>query len=212
MEYYNVKTAIDNLEIAKEITKALLEKKLVCSVQQKEITSTWWWNNELESSKEYLLEMKTKKTLYKEEVKELLEELQEYMISVDKEGYSTITKDYKEKYFEKIIKEVNAYQGKIFLAIDKKVVGLIIGLINNEDISTYDYKAPKLGRVTELIVKEEYRNNKVGKQLLQKMEEYFKEVGCKGILLNVFTNNKIAKKFYEKEGYSERTSELIKQI
>ena len=38
---------------------------------------------------------------YQEEVKELLEELQEYMISVDKEGYSTITKDYKEKYFEK---------------------------------------------------------------------------------------------------------------
>lgn len=71
MEYYNVKTAIDNLEIAKEITKALLEKKLVCSVQQKEITSTWWWSNELESSKEYLLEMKTKKTLYKEVEKEI---------------------------------------------------------------------------------------------------------------------------------------------
>ena len=31
--------------------------------------------------------------IYQEEVKELLEELQEYMISVDKEGYSTITKD-----------------------------------------------------------------------------------------------------------------------
>lgn len=71
MEYYNVKTAIDNLEIAKEITKTLLEKKLVCSVQQKEITSTWWWKNELESSKEYLLEMKTKKTLYKEVEKEI---------------------------------------------------------------------------------------------------------------------------------------------
>ena len=150
--------------------------------------------------------------IYQEEVKELLEELQEYMISVDKEGYSTITKDYKEKYFEKIIKEVNAYQGKIFLAIDKKVVGLIIGLINNEDISTYDFKAPKLGRVTELIVTKEYRNKKVGKQLLKKIEEYFKEVGCKGVLLNIFSNNKVAKIFYEKEGYSERTSELIKQI
>ena len=150
--------------------------------------------------------------IYQEEVKELLEELQEYMISVDKEGYSTITKDYKEKYFEKIIKEVNAYQGKIFLAIDKKVVGLIIGLINNEDISTYDFKAPKLGRVTELIVTKEYRNKKIGKQLLKKIEEYFKEVGCKGILLNIFTDNKVAKFFYEKEGYSERTSELIKQI
>lgn len=150
--------------------------------------------------------------IYQEEVKELLEELQKYMISVDKEGYSTITKDYKEKYFEKIIKEVNAYQGKIFLAIDKKVVGLIIGLINNEDISTYDLKAPKLGRVTELIVTKEYRNKKIGKQLLKKIEEYFKEVGCKGILLNIFTDNKVAKIFYEKEGYSKRTSELIKQI
>ena len=149
---------------------------------------------------------------YQEEVKQLLEELQEYMILVDKEGYSTITKDYKEKYFEKIIKAVNDYQGKIFLAIDKKIVGLIIGLINNEDISTYDYKAPKLGRVTELIITKEYRNKKVGKQLLKKIEEYFKEVGCKGILLNVFANNKVAKSFYEKEGYSERTSELIKQI
>ena len=150
--------------------------------------------------------------IYQEEVKELLEELQEYMISVDKEGYSTITKDYKEKYFEKIIKEVNAYQGKIFLAIDKKEVGLIIGLINNEDISSYDVKAPKLGRVTELIVTKEYRNKKVGKQLLKKIEEYFKEVGCKGVLLNIFSNNKVAKIFYEKEGYSKRTSELIKQI
>ena len=150
--------------------------------------------------------------IYQEEVKELLEELQEYMISVDKEGYSTITKEYKEKYFEKIIKEVNAYQGKIFLAMDKQVVGLIIGLINNEDISTYDYKAPKLGRVTELIVTKEYRNKKIGKQLLKKIEEYFKEVGCKGILLNIFTDNKVAKIFYEKEGYSKRTSELIKQI
>lgn len=150
--------------------------------------------------------------IYQEEVKELLEELQEYMISVDKEGYSTITKDYKEKYFEKIIKAVNDYQGKIFLAMDKKVVGLIIGLINNENISTYDYKAPKLGRVTELIVTKEYRNKKIGKQLLKKIEEYFKEVGCKGILLNIFTDNKVAKIFYEKEGYSKRTSELIKQI
>lgn len=149
---------------------------------------------------------------YQEEVKELLEELQKYMISVDKEGYNTVTKDYKEKYFEKIIKEVNTYQGKIFLAIDKKVVGLIIGLINNENISTYDYKAPKLGRVTELIVTKEYRNKKVGKQLLKKIEEYFKEVGCKGVLLNIFSNNKVAKIFYEKEGYSKRTSELIKQI
>lgn len=70
-KYYNIKTAIDSKEIANEITKSLLEKRLVSSVQQKEITSTWWWNNELEESKEYVLEMKTKKSLYKEVEREI---------------------------------------------------------------------------------------------------------------------------------------------
>jgi len=69
--YYNVKTAIDDIDVAKQITKSLLEKRLVSSVQQKEITSTWWWNNELEESKEYVLEMKTKKSLYKEVEREI---------------------------------------------------------------------------------------------------------------------------------------------
>ena len=96
MEYYNVKTAIDNLEIAKEITKALLEKKLVCSVQQKEITSTWWWNNELESSKEYLLEMKTKKSLYKEVEKEI-KKLHSYDVP---EIYAEQIKDGSAEYFQ----------------------------------------------------------------------------------------------------------------
>lgn len=69
--YYNVKTATDDINIAKQITKSLLEKRLVSSVQQKEITSIWWWNNELEESKEYVLEMKTKKSLYKEVEQEI---------------------------------------------------------------------------------------------------------------------------------------------
>ncbi len=69
--YYNVKTATDDINIAKQITKSLLEKRLVSSVQQKEITSIWWWNNELEESKEYVLEMKTKKSLYKEVEREI---------------------------------------------------------------------------------------------------------------------------------------------
>lgn len=59
-KYYNIKTAIDSKKIANEITKSLLEKRLVSSVQQKEISSSYWWNNQIETSHEYLLEMKTK--------------------------------------------------------------------------------------------------------------------------------------------------------
>lgn len=69
--YYNVKTAIDDIDIAKQITKSLLEKRLVSSVQQKEISSSYWWNNQIETSQEYLLEMKTKESLYKEVEQEI---------------------------------------------------------------------------------------------------------------------------------------------
>lgn len=63
-KYYNVKTTIDDLAIASKIAKTLLEKRLVSSVQRREVTSTWWWNHKLEEATEYVLEMKTRKKLY----------------------------------------------------------------------------------------------------------------------------------------------------
>lgn len=138
---------------------------------------------------------------YNEAIKDLLVELQEYIAEIDKEKYNILTN------------EVNKYEGKIFLAIEnERVIGLIVGLINNEEESTYDFKAPKRGRVTELVVSKECRSNGIGKQLLDKMEEYFKEVGCKGILIDVFAYNENAQKFYIKNGYFNRNIEVMKKI
>lgn len=94
--YYNVKTAIDDIDIAKQITKSLLEKRLVSSVQQKEITSTWWWNNELEESKEYVLEIKTKKSLYKE-VEQEIKKIHSYEVP---EIYAEEIKDASKEYLD----------------------------------------------------------------------------------------------------------------
>lgn len=150
---------------------------------------------------------------YNEAIKDLLVELQEYIAEIDKEKYNILTNEYREKYFEKTMNEVNKYEGKIFLAIEnERVIGLIVGLINNEEESTYDFKAPKRGRVTELVVSKECRSNGIGKQLLDKMEEYFKEVGCKGILIDVFAYNENAQKFYIKNGYFNRNIEVMKKI
>jgi len=97
----------------------------------------------------------------------------------NKEKYNILTDEYREKYFQKTIDEVNKYNGKIFLAIESEnIIGIIIGVINNEEESTYDFKAPKRGRVTEFVVSKKYLLNGVGKQLLTAMETYFKEVGC----------------------------------
>ena len=150
---------------------------------------------------------------YDESIKDLLVELQEYIEEIDREKYNILTNEYRAKYFEKTMSEVSKYEGKIFLAIEnEKVIGLIIGLINNEEENTYDFKAPKRGRVTELVVSKECRSNGVGKQLLNKIENYFKEVGCKGVLIDVFAYNENAQKFYYKNGYFNRNIEVMKKI
>lgn len=95
-KYYNIKTAIDSKEIANEITKSLLEKRLVSSVQQKEISSSYWWNNQIETSQEYLLEMKTKESLYKE-VEQEIRKLHTYKIP---EIYAEEVKEGLTEYFK----------------------------------------------------------------------------------------------------------------
>lgn len=150
---------------------------------------------------------------YDNDIKDLLVELQEYIASIDKEQYNILTDEYKEKYFEKIMDEVNKYEGKIFLAVEnEKTIGLIVGLINNEEEVTYDFKAPKRGRVTELIVSKKCRAKGIGKQLLNKTESYFKEVSCKGVLIDAFAYNENAQKFYYKNGYFNRNIEMMKKI
>ena len=148
---------------------------------------------------------------YKEEVKDLLVELQEYIISIDKEKYNIITKEYRDNYFNKTMDEIYKYEGKMYLYKDNdKITGLIVGLINNLEESTYDFKCPKRGRITELVVSKHYRKSGVGSILLHSMEDYLKSVGCKDILLGVFAYNENAIKFYEKNGYHIRMHDMTK--
>lgn len=150
---------------------------------------------------------------YEEAIKDLLVELQEYISSIDQEGYNIVTKEYRERYFQKMLNEVEKYEGKIFLAKEQdKIIGMIVGIINNEFELNYDFTAPKRGRVTELVISKQYRFHGVGEQLLNQMENYFKEVQCKGILIDVFAYNENAKKFYTKKGYFNRNIEMMKKI
>ena len=60
MEKYIVVTTLsDNLNIIKNIQKGLLEKHLVSGCQISEVNSTYWWNNEINESNEYKLEVRT---------------------------------------------------------------------------------------------------------------------------------------------------------
>lgn len=149
---------------------------------------------------------------YDNDIKELLYELQEYIMSIDKEGYNIISPEYKDEYFNKVMKEVKEYQGKIMLYEEEnKIVGLIIGCINNEETNDFDFKAPQRGRITKFIVNKEYRGKNIGQKLFNAMEEYLYKIGCQDILIGVFAYNESARKFYDKNGYHLRMTEMTKK-
>lgn len=149
--------------------------------------------------------------IYKEQVKDLFCELQEYIESLDEEGYNIVGEDFRELYFKETMEEIRKYQGKMFLyKEDGKIVGLVIGIINNEEIDCYNFKAPKRGRITDLVVNKKYKGKGIGKKLLHYMEDYLKSNGCKDTLIGVFSFNITAIDFYKSVGYKRRMTEMIK--
>lgn len=148
---------------------------------------------------------------YDKEIKKLFIELQEHIIQVDKEHYNILGKNYEEEYFNKTLDEIKKYNGKMYLYKENdRIVGLIVGLINNEEIDTYDFKSPKRGRISELVVSKNCRTKGYDKILLDNMEKCLKTLGCRDVLIGVFAYNESAINFYEKSGYHTRMIEMIK--
>ena len=151
---------------------------------------------------------------YLDDIKDLLVELEEYIISIDKDQLDTLHKDYRDKMAIIDLEEVKTNHGKCYLYIeDNRVVGLIMGIIDKYDEYDYlDYKCPKRGRITELIVSQKIRSKGIGTKLINRMESYFKENNCEYIIVEVFAYNDNAISFYNKENYHSRMLNMIKKI
>ena len=151
---------------------------------------------------------------YLEDVRDLLTELEEYIVSIDKDNLDCVHTEYHEKMALVDLDEVNKNNCKCFLTVlDDKAIGLIMGTIPEYDEYDYlDYKCPKRGIITELIVTSKIRSNGVGKELMKTMEDYFKSQGCEYVLVDVFAYNENAINFYDKMGYHSRMYTDIKKL
>ena len=91
---------------------------------------------------------------YLEDVRDLLVELEEYILTVDKDELDQLHPEYREKMALLDLEEVKENNGKCYLAIENdKAVGLIMGtFIKYDEYDYLDYKCPKEGEITELIV------------------------------------------------------------
>lgn len=152
--------------------------------------------------------------VYSEGVKDLLVELQEYVVKIDKYKQNILSPLYREEYYAMLTKTLNENSGKMFLALEnEKVVGLICGHLEiKEDEDHLVIKDTKRAVINELIVSQNIRSGGIGSKLMCKMEDYLKNLGAKFILLDVFAYNETAKTFYKNKGYEERMITLIKEI
>jgi len=151
---------------------------------------------------------------YLDDIKDLLVELEEYLVSIDKDNLDQVHSDYRNMMALLDLEEVKKHNGICYLAIENdKAIGLIMGTIPPYDKYDYlDYKCPKRGVITELIVSMNSRSKGIGNLLIKKMEDYFKSIGCEYVLVDVFAYNEKAIGFYSKGGYHPRMYTDIKKI
>lgn len=151
---------------------------------------------------------------YDEQIKDLLVELQNYLIDIDDWHTQVMLPEYRENSFKMDMKKIEKQNGKIYLAIENDIViGLIMGVIEVKDeIDKLTNDCAKTGSVIELIVKNNIRGNGIGKSLLEKIEEYFKSINCKRINIEVFGPNKKRLNFYKKNDYITRDIIVSKRI
>ena len=151
---------------------------------------------------------------YDEHIKDLLVELQNYLVDIDNWHTQILKPEYRENMFKLDMEKVRRQNGKIYLYIEDNVaIGIIIGIIEEKDeIDKLTNDCAKTGSILELVVKNDIRGNGIGKLLLGKIEQFFKDVDCKRINIEVFGPNKKGLNFYEKNGYVTRDIIVSKKI
>lgn len=153
-------------------------------------------------------------SIYDEQIKDLLVELQNYLIDIDDWHTQVMIPEYRENIFKLDMNKVKKQNRKIYLSIENGIVnGLIIGIVEEKDeIDKLTNDCAKTGSVLELVVKSNIRGNGIGKSLLDKIEEYFRSIYCKRINIEVFGPNKKGLNFYEKNDYIIRDAIVSKRL
>lgn len=148
-------------------------------------------------------------------LEKLMMELQQHIADLDPHKRNRPASDFDvSAYVTHMLTDVEREQGRIMVAdLDGVPVGFIVGTIpapDKEDL--LDHYPSKEGKIDELIVSAEHRGKDIGKLLVKAMEDYLQEQGCEYIRVGVFAPNTSAHRFYEKCGYTDRYTEVLKKL
>lgn len=83
--------------------------------------------------------------------------------------------------------------------LENTLVGLVLFTVNKNDDLLYKQKI--YIDIDEITVLSAYRNQGIGKRLLDKVKEHSRDIGAESIRLEVWGNNDASILFYEKNGF-----------
>lgn len=141
-------------------------------------------------------------------------QLQNFLVKIDPLKRLRRASTYSPQYANHVIDKVAKYDGVIFLAYNnKQIVGCIAGVIEKQPWKNLLELVPtRAGRVVELFVSDAYRSLGIGKQLIEKVEDYMLKKKCDVVRVEVFEPNKAAHNFYKKLHYQDRVIDMIKVL
>lgn len=147
-------------------------------------------------------------------LKSFMENLQDYLAGIDPMKSIIKPRKYGDVYTKDLLRQIKENNGIIYFAKYKnKPVACIAGTYKKPSkVEKLSNDIVMEGTVLDLYVEPEYRNKKIGRLLIKKLEEYFKKEGCTLSVVAVFYPNKNAHGFYKKGGYDERMYYMVKKI
>lgn len=151
----------------------------------------------------------------KDALMRLMIELQGHVASIDPMHRIRTLEDFDtEKYIDDLLRTIERDRGILFVATeDNHLLGFIAGGIPQEtEEDLLDHYPVREGKIYELVVSAKHRGQGTGRQLMEKMEEYFKEQNCEFIRVGCLAPNTATHAFYEKCGYNDRYVEMLKKI
>jgi ribosomal protein S18 acetylase RimI-like enzyme len=148
-------------------------------------------------------------------IKFFVEEMQDYISSIDNDKRIIRHPKFGTVYTNKMVKNVKNQEGKIYIAqlTNGIPIGFVAGFVLIQDNENkLSVIKTKTGYINKIYLQEEYRGNKFGTQMIARMEKYFKSIKCDGIWIEVDAFNNSALNHYKKIGFQEREIALLKKI
>lgn len=146
----------------------------------------------------------------RDRLRELVAELHESLRPLDPD--LAPTGEIISAHFEDLLRQVAETDGMIaFVEADRDIVGYVC-LFGRTHAHDLDEVQTPFAYLAEIYVRPAWQGHHIGTELLNHAETFARSLGVPKLELNVLAKNSEARRFYEREGYTERVVTLVKRF